>query len=176
MSNVPPYPKLETPRGSSDFGFMSSRSYMLTSCSEWGMITLHYFGDVDRGPKTRAHLMLPPLQPGFRVSKFSTHSGPFTAHPSPGRPFATSRDSRVHFFSVEYGYGQWASRFYLFVHNHTLISYLTGVGERVEWDAWGPTHTHFREQFVTLNWLRSVTIYHRSHNIHASLDLSKDNV
>jgi hypothetical protein len=133
---------------------------MLTCGGYEGSIVISTFGG-DVAYSDVACLLLPPTQPDIVISMFTTHSGPFVAHAPPGRLFTTSQESRIHFFSVEYVSSRnriIPLQFCFFVHNRTLLSYISKMAEAdstVPWEEWGPQNTRFQKQKSTFHWLRS---------------------
>jgi hypothetical protein len=135
---------------------------MAVSRAEGGMIVISTFGEPSASSRC-ARLMLPPVNAGVSVSHITTHTGPFTAHPPAGRPFTTSADSRLHYFSIEYARTvdePLEPRFRFFVHNRTFLSYasswMTHADAKVPWDDWGIMNTRFQRETASFQWLRSV--------------------
>ncbi|KAI9059862.1 hypothetical protein FKP32DRAFT_1595876 [Trametes sanguinea] len=171
---------LRLPLGVYDFAFLTSRAYMITVASGQGSIEIYTFsGDADVAassqpgqsstatadsllPTQVAVLSLPAVKPGQAVQRFSTHSSPFVARRTPGRPFETSPDCKIHV--MELSYGDQNIRFHLFVRNRYLLSYIPpGVGSgaifepvRKSWDEWGPDNTRFLPLMGRFEWLRYV--------------------
>ncbi|OSC98108.1 hypothetical protein PYCCODRAFT_1480843 [Trametes coccinea BRFM310] len=170
---------LRLPLGVYDFAFLSSRAYMITVASGQGTIEIYRFsGDVDVAassqggspstiadsplPTRVAVLSLPAVKPGQAVQRFSTHSSPFVARRTPGRPFETAPDCKIHV--MELSYGDQHIRFHLFVQHRYLLSYIppeVGSGAiyepvRKPWAEWGPDHTRFMPLMGRFEWLRYV--------------------
>ncbi|TFK85394.1 hypothetical protein K466DRAFT_494844, partial [Polyporus arcularius HHB13444] len=117
-----------------------------------------------RLPTRVAVLHLPPTQPGRDMRKAFTHSGPFVGRPTPGRPFETSPEARVHMLTLHYG--DHAGMFNLFVLNCFFLSLVPAgqVGSKEDyapvvkpWNEWGPENTRLFEWSVHFNWLRCVS-------------------
>ncbi|KAI0668215.1 hypothetical protein C8Q78DRAFT_282410 [Trametes maxima] len=170
----------ELPAQVSDFAFVSSRTYMITTTSSHGPFELSSNGgaielftfrcddaDADahlRSPTRVATLQLPALRQGRRLTRFFTHSAPFVKRPTPGRPFETSPDCRLHVMDLDYG--NRAPCFSLFVRNRTFLSYIlpcapgeTGVEFAPvikSWEEWGPDHSRLTPLIAQFNWLRYV--------------------
>ncbi|CCM03957.1 uncharacterized protein FIBRA_06111 [Fibroporia radiculosa] len=155
----------DLPPGTWDFSFLSNRAFMLTTTRDMGTIELYAFGGdtATRAPAHVATLQLPPVRLGRELQQFSTHSGPFVHATTPNKPFAVSRDSRIHFMTLLYGFR--APRFHLFVHNRFLLSFIptdcrSGSSWNYEirpWYTWGPDHTRLLlEDNISFQWLRYV--------------------
>ncbi|KAJ8475000.1 hypothetical protein ONZ51_g6826 [Trametes cubensis] len=166
----------DLPTSAYDFGFLSNRAYMVTVAHGQGHIEIYTFNaDEDVSPEAQspsikdprlpvrvATLLLPPVKPGKNLQRFATHSGPFIGRPTPGRPFETSPDCRLHV--MELGYGDHLERFSLFVRNRYLLSYIppeSGFRETytpvtMPWDEWGPANTRFVSVIARFQWLRYV--------------------
>ncbi|EIW52630.1 uncharacterized protein TRAVEDRAFT_174703 [Trametes versicolor FP-101664 SS1] len=156
------------PSGAYDCSFLSSRAYMITTTAAAGAIAIYTFsGDVDASsspapPTHVAQLQLPPVKPGQDPIRFYTHSAPSVARPTPGRPFETSGDCRLHV--MELNYGERTVRFNLFLRSTTLLAYIPpGVGSGASftpavkaWDEWGPDNTRFWPIMGGFQWLRYV--------------------
>ncbi|CDO78284.1 hypothetical protein BN946_scf184674.g6 [Trametes cinnabarina] len=166
------------PTGLYDFAFLSSRAYMITVASGRGSIEIYAFsGDVEVTlssqqqaqsavqqvlPTQVAVLELPPVKPGKTVQRFTSHSGPFVGRRTPGRPFETSPDCKLHVMELSYGDQQ--TRFNLFVRNRYLLSYAspyidsgeTYTSVKKSWDEWGPDHARFLPIMGRFEWLRYV--------------------
>lgn len=175
----------DLPSGTYDFGFLSSRAFLLTVTTGHGSLALYTFnGDGDSSlmtdqsksisalvpspPMQIAVLNLPTIQPKEDLHRFTTHSPPFVAHQW-GRPFQTSRDSRLHVMTLHYG--DRSGDFNMFVHNNYLLSFVS-PGVRFEetvtpivkdWDDWGPDHTRFMPFTAPFQWLR-----HAHTHLHSS--------
>ncbi|RPD53899.1 hypothetical protein L226DRAFT_469953 [Lentinus tigrinus ALCF2SS1-7] len=170
----------DLPTGAYDFAFLSSRAFMLTVAAGAGSIELYTFtGDEDalitrdsrspsfaarRLPTRVAVLLLPPTNIGRDLRKAFTHSGPFVAQPTRGRPFETSEDVRIHMLTLHYG--DLAGMFNMFLQNRFLLSLVPpGVGSRGNyahvvkpWEEWGPENTRVFEWSVHFHWLRCVIV------------------
>ncbi|KAI0824435.1 hypothetical protein BC628DRAFT_438168 [Trametes gibbosa] len=171
----------DLPLGAYDFAFLSKRSFMITVTGGGpGSIVIYTFsGDTDgtgsqpeqarappmaeRLPPTKvAVLHLPPVKTGQGPMRFQTHSAPFVARPTPGRPFETSPDCRLHV--MELNYGEHGMRYNIFVRNASLLSFVPpGVGSGAtyepvtrHWDEWGPDNTRFNTIVGRFQWLRYV--------------------
>ncbi|KAI0643365.1 hypothetical protein C8Q79DRAFT_978518 [Trametes meyenii] len=170
----------EFPAHVSDFAFISSRAYMITTTSSNGPFELFSHGgaielftfrcddaDADaylRSPTRVAVLQLPALRQGRCLTHFFTHSAPFVARPTPGRPFEMSPDCRLHVMDLDYG--NRAPCFSLFVRNNTFLSYLPPwapgeVGADFtpvikSWEEWGPDNSRLTPLIAQFNWLRYV--------------------
>ena len=161
----------ELPPGTFDVTFLSSRAYMITVASGSGLIELYKFscddtddavaGDGPRPPKHMARLCLPETHPGQDLRRFTTHSAPFVANRTPGRPFETSRNSNVHV--MELRYGDRALMFNLFVLNRFLLSFIDEDSNNVDtvpvikhWGEWGPDNTRVMHRISHFQWLRYV--------------------
>lgn len=151
---------------------MSNRSFIVTIPGNEGTIALYTFNgedDADHGPTSAdsfinqrpptpvAELRLPRTKPGRGLRQAFTHSGPFVADSTPGRPFHTARDTRIHMFSLLYG--DHAGNYSLFVHNRHLLSYVTasaGKGTVIvkDWEEWGPDNTRVVDFLASFQWLR----------------------
>lgn len=148
--------------GAHEVDFVSSRALLVTISGDGsgGAIDLYYFDEdgsppddlpsdpsiACRPPTKVAHLRLPPTRPGESLEISRTYLGSFDAHPTPGAPFATAPDTRVHILRLLYSNG-W-DHYSLIVHSRYLLSYITSAsGPRVfavkEWDEWGPDNTRF---------------------------------
>ena len=109
-----------------------------------------------------AVLLLPPTHPGQDVRRALTHSGPFVARATPGRPFETSEDVRVHMLTLHYG--DRAGMFIMFVLNRFLLSLVPpGASSQGDyphvvkpWEEWGPENTRVFEWMAHFPWLRCV--------------------
>ncbi|KAI0682113.1 hypothetical protein C8T65DRAFT_301266 [Cerioporus squamosus] len=120
------------------------------------------FFSARRLPTRVAELLLPPTKLGRDVRKAFTHSGPFVGRPTPGRPFETSPDARVHMLTLHYG--DHAGMFNLFVLNRFFLSLVpASVGSRENytavvkhWDEWGAENTRMFEWSVHFHWLRYI--------------------
>ena len=93
-----------------------------------------------------ACLRLPPTNPGQSLLDVRMHSGPFVARLTPGVPFSTAQDTRIHILTLFYQDHQTACT--LFVHNRHLLSYITprvGADPPLvtvkQWEEWGPDNT-----------------------------------
>ncbi|KAH9895700.1 senescence-associated protein-domain-containing protein [Cubamyces lactineus] len=168
--------EFDLPTSAYDFGFLSNRAFMVTVAHGQGYIEIYTFNaDLDvsvqtqsppstgrRPPVRIATLLLPSVKPGKNLQRFATHSGPFVGRPTPGRPFETSPDCRLHV--MELGYGDHFERFSLFVRNRHLLSYIppdlgfseTYMPVTVAWDEWGPENTRFVSIIARFQWLRYV--------------------
>ncbi|KAI0329467.1 hypothetical protein GY45DRAFT_1371545 [Cubamyces sp. BRFM 1775] len=168
--------EFDLPTSTYDFGFLSNRAYMVTVAHGQGYIEIYTFNaDEDATPQTQspplagrrppvriATLLLPPVKAGKNLQRFATHSGPFVGRPTPGRPFETSPDCRLHV--MELGYGDHLERFSLFVRNRHLLSYIppdlgfggTHTPVTMDWDEWGPDNTRFMSIIARFQWLRYV--------------------
>ena len=143
---------------------------MVTVASGSGTIELYTFSGTrasnagDRNlPIHVAQLGLPPTRPGKDLRQFKTHTAPFVSKQTPGKPFETSRDSRIHV--MELWYGDRAQKFNMFVHNSFLLSLIgipRGQSDTEQlvntklWDEWGPNHTRFHAYVTPFQWLRCV--------------------
>ncbi|KAI0631438.1 senescence-associated protein-domain-containing protein [Trametes polyzona] len=172
----------DLPNGAYDFAFLSSRAYMITVTADEGAIEIFTFdGDGDAAAPEKAHspsisdrvqptkvavLRLPPVKPGQGPTRFQTHSGPFVARPTPGRPFETSPDCRLHV--MELNYGVHGLRQDLFMRNSYLLSYVPSTFEAgtahtpvvKTWDEWGPDNTRFWMITGRFQWLRCGAYVH----------------
>ncbi|KAI0354450.1 hypothetical protein OH77DRAFT_1404967 [Trametes cingulata] len=177
----------DTPAGTYDFAFLSSRAYMITVTAGSGSIHIYTFSDPDSSlpptqpqpislssprsaepssPTRVAILRLPTVKIGQDVRRFQTHSGPFVARPTPGRAFETAPDCRLHVMEVTYG--DQATRYNIFVRNCCLLSYVppgVGSGDKdyqpivKEWDEWGPDNTRFFTIMGRFQWLRCTHLH-----------------
>lgn len=147
---------------------------MVTLASEEGSIELYTFkGDAGSAPSpvpeeslgehlppTKvAQLCLPATNPGRTLGRAYTHSGPFVAQPTPGRPFETARDNRIHMFSLHYSYH--SGVYAMFVHDRYFQSVIQRRTETdgvvvKQWDEWGPDNTRFVSYLGNFVWLRCV--------------------
>ncbi|KAI0738204.1 hypothetical protein C8Q80DRAFT_1207471 [Daedaleopsis nitida] len=167
----------ELPRGVCDFAFISSRAFIVMVAGEAGSIQVFTFnGDEDaasepveshplpwtvryRSPVKVAHLVFPFPEPPYTLIRAFTHSGPFVARPTPGRPFQTSRDTHVHMISLDYD----LANFSMFVHNRFFLSLLSIACDpqepsvpATEWEQWGPENTRLMDSVGDPAWLRYV--------------------
>ncbi|KAH9850994.1 hypothetical protein C2E23DRAFT_887019 [Lenzites betulinus] len=169
----------DLPPGAYDFAFLSNRSFMITVTGGGpGSIVIYTFSvDADTSQPEQAHappmaqrlpptkvaiLQLPPVKLGQGPSRFQTHSAPFVARPTPGRPFDIAQECRLHV--MELNYGEHGLRYNIFVRNAALLSFVppgVGSGAKYEpvvkhWDEWGPDNTRFNTIVGRFQWLRYV--------------------
>ncbi|KAI0767722.1 hypothetical protein C8Q74DRAFT_1282033, partial [Fomes fomentarius] len=135
---------LGIPSSTCDFAFVSDRTFMVTLASEGGSIELYTFnGD--------AGFVSGESWPGIHL---------LPTKPTPGRPFETARDNRIHMFSLHYSFDH--SRVYtMFVHHRYFQSVIQRHTEtdRVvvkQWDEWGPDNTRFVPYLGDFVWLRYI--------------------
>ncbi|KAH9943580.1 hypothetical protein B0H21DRAFT_487066 [Amylocystis lapponica] len=154
------YPLDDLP--SREFDFLSNRAFMIMVPDDPGSIEIYSFSGhaplsvfPPLPPTHITTLCMPAVQAGRELSRFSTHSGRCVRNTA---PFASARDSRVHFMSIQYN--SHGPRFYLFLYNHFLLSLVPpgfGSGEvwttlTRPWDSWGPAHTRLLEHNASFGW------------------------
>ena len=113
-------------------------------------------------PRKAAVLWLPTTHLGQELRRISTHSAPFIARDTPGRPFSTARGVCVH--AMELRYGMAGKMFNMFVLNRFLLGLATaganaGAGDAPvvrQWEEWGPDNTRLFPQVAHFQWLRCV--------------------
>ncbi|RPD53900.1 hypothetical protein L226DRAFT_554804 [Lentinus tigrinus ALCF2SS1-7] len=98
-------------------------------------------------------LQLPPVHDTWHLSFFQLESTPLLATVPRDRPFIPALEHNIVVFTLQYAtmdHTQVTGRFLGFVHNHHLVSHLSGGGpppERLEdikvvpWEEWGPQNT-----------------------------------
>ncbi len=157
------------PPGTWDFGFISSRAFMLTTVDGPGSIELFTFnGNSSSDPPIHvASLRLPELQEGRELISITTHSAPFLTHPErPDAPFYANQVERIHALSLRY-VDRGGLRVVMIVKNNFLLRFvpselsLDTSGKQPEklivpWEQWGPQNTRFMDCLIRSSWLRCV--------------------
>ncbi|KAI0738201.1 hypothetical protein C8Q80DRAFT_1347854, partial [Daedaleopsis nitida] len=163
---------VDLPSGTYDFNFLSNRAFMLTATDGDGSILLYSFDDGSSHPPTHAkvaRLHLPPTLPGRALREAFTHSAPFVAQPTAGRPFETARETRIHVLNLRYGDIPSRRHLSLFVHNRFLTSCLPPPDSALEdfpcvervWDDWGPANTRlvdFVGPFLSVRYIHGARV------------------
>ncbi|KAF8879597.1 hypothetical protein BD779DRAFT_1551441 [Infundibulicybe gibba] len=159
---VDPPPK-DLPWDISDFSFISSRGFCVTSTAGNGSIHVYAIDPLAKPSYIHIAQLCMPTTLLSRLHSMTIHTGPFLSGQRIDKPFTTSPESRLHVISMQYSTSGAHTNFVLFVHNrtfHSLIASYRNQGTMkplvLLWSAWGPRQTRFLQQVYSFPWLRFV--------------------
>ncbi|KAI0710765.1 hypothetical protein C8Q76DRAFT_738669 [Earliella scabrosa] len=145
------------------FCFVTTRAFMLVNTDDGGSVSLYtlrvesaeqgtYLPPRPIQPTLVAQLAFPRVKSPHHLIEALSRSSPLVPYPTPGRPFETACDSRMHMLELNYSTG---TLLHMFFHNRFLTSLLppdTGDPEkgsseviRLDWHEWGPKNTRVVE-------------------------------